>query len=144
MTSEQEIQAILTGNRILGIRRTAKALLGDRYEAKVEPWRQLVRGLAAEWKCRALEVPLKLSEAGELPEQPLMLFAAVADVAGERAPIMRPEDGRTTGSFPTLMGFPVVVDPEAKGDVRVVDQDGKVVGRMLLDHSGDRPAGGGA
>lgn len=83
MTAELDLRAIDIGSRLLGIRRTAKALLGDRYEAKVEPWRHMVRSLMGEWGCRALEVPLKLSEAGELPEQPLMLFAAVADVALE-------------------------------------------------------------
>ena len=60
-------------------RSVAQRLFGERYAEKVEPWREIVRGAAETFGCRAIEVPLRLDARGELPANPLLLFAAVVD-----------------------------------------------------------------
>lgn len=64
-------------------RTAARTLLGHRYEETVEPWRVLVRGLCREWGCKPLQVGARLERDGRMPEQPLLLIAALVDVAEE-------------------------------------------------------------
>lgn len=61
-------------------RKLARRLFGAEYEAKVAPWRETVSKLAAAWKCTPLQVPTRLHREGALPDNPLLLFAAVVDV----------------------------------------------------------------
>jgi hypothetical protein len=66
-------------------RAAARSLLGEKYSAKVAPWRDAVRKLAVNFGCRPIEVPLFLEAEGHLPEHPLLLFAAIVDVVEEDA-----------------------------------------------------------
>ena len=75
--------AFAIATKIEETRTVAKRLLGDRYDEKAEPWRVLVRALAAEWKCSPLAVVPRLEREGRMPEVPLLLIAASADVVEE-------------------------------------------------------------
>lgn len=58
----------------------AKRLAGANYQERVKPWCDLVSSLAATWRCKPLEVPLRLERDGAMPEVPLWLFAAVVEL----------------------------------------------------------------
>jgi len=77
--------ALEIANGLEEARKAARSILGDAYDRTVEPMRELVRGLASEWKCKPLQVPLMLRRQGDLPESPLLLLAATLDVTEERA-----------------------------------------------------------
>lgn len=63
--------------------RAARRLLGANYEEKAEGWREVVRGLMKLWDCSAVQVPPRLEKAGNMPENALLLLAAVVDVVNE-------------------------------------------------------------
>lgn len=64
-------------------RETARFLFGEKYEKRVEPWREFVRKAVKTWECSPLDVPLRLQQADVMPKQPLALYAAVVDVTEE-------------------------------------------------------------
>jgi hypothetical protein len=61
--------------------KSARYIFSNDYEKAVEPWRAAVRERMALWKCSAVEVPPRLYREGKLPANPLLLLAAVVDVA---------------------------------------------------------------
>lgn len=79
MASDEK--AVAVAGRLYEARDTARRLYGERYDQKAEPWRVMVRDMAREWGCRAVEVPLRLDREGGMPSNPLLLFAAVVDCA---------------------------------------------------------------
>lgn len=67
-------------------RDTARRLFGADYEARVQPWRETVTKLARAWSCKPLQVPPRLEREGALPDNPLLLFAAVVDLTEQLDP----------------------------------------------------------
>lgn len=83
MWSDPAVMDIATCARIAAeletCRTLARRLCGHNYAARVAPWRDVVRASAARFGCRPIEVPLRMEEELGLPENPLLLFAAVVD-----------------------------------------------------------------
>lgn len=59
-------------------------LFGEHYDAKMGPWRELVRGLMRQWNCDAIAVLPRLESDCTLAEVPALLVAACVDVAEGR------------------------------------------------------------
>lgn len=76
--------ATLVAAELEKAREAARFLFGEKYDARIEPWREFVRSACAKWGCGPLEVVPRLDREGSLPEQPLALFAATVDVVEER------------------------------------------------------------
>lgn len=127
MTREPiSLRAHELAGRLREARDTARRLLGDRYEENVEPWRELAAALAREWKCSVLEVPHRLDQVGELPSQPLLLFAAITDVCSRQA-----DEAAQSRLGASILGIPVVTKPGAK-DIEVRDSHtGQLLGRIV-------------
>lgn len=60
-------------------RDTARRLFGPDYEGRVGRWRAKVRECCEVWDCRPIEIPPTMERAGCLPENPLLLFAAIVE-----------------------------------------------------------------
>lgn len=67
-------------------RTSARRLFGEDYDARVAAWRQAVRACTRIYACRPIEVPTRLESDGKFPTNPMLLFAAVADVIEEGQP----------------------------------------------------------
>lgn len=80
MTSTRLDEAARIAALLESARDTARRLFGADYETRVQPWRDTVVKLAKAWGCRPLQVPPRLEREGALPDNPLLLFAAVVDL----------------------------------------------------------------
>lgn len=73
------MQAARIAAQLEDARDSARRLFGADYAARVEPWRELVKSACAAWNCSPVEVPPRLERDGAMPDNPLLLFAAVVD-----------------------------------------------------------------
>lgn len=73
-------KAVAISDELLAARDMARRLLGESYFAKVAPWCDFVERFSSVHACREIEVPLRLDAAGDMPDNPLMLFAAVVEL----------------------------------------------------------------
>lgn len=89
-------------DRFYGARRTLRDLFGDEYAERIEPWRRVVRALAAKEGCDPLLVPT-LIQPQPSGYQMLALLAAIVDEI-EPAPPPVPAPGEREEGAPPRPG----------------------------------------
>lgn len=79
--------AVMLAAKLYEARRALKRIFADEYEAKIDPFRQVIRGAAAEFGCSALAAVSKvIADAKSRGHNPpdghiLCLMSAAADIA---------------------------------------------------------------
>lgn len=71
MTAADAIRVV---SRLYDARDAAKTILGDRYAAKMDAWRRLVRAVASKHGCDVIQTPMKIE--GELGGDSMVFFLA--------------------------------------------------------------------